>query len=298
MAAPDYRAMRVYIDGEIVSGDQARVSVFDHGLLYGDGVFEGIRAYDGLIFRCSQHIERLYDSAKSIDLTIPLTPGEMVDAMCRTIRATELRDAYIRLIVTRGIGDLGLDPRKCPRPSIIIIVGGITLYPPEFYEKGLPVVTTSTRRCRPDSLPPAVKSLNYLNSILARIEVNRQGSQEGIMLSSEGYVAECTADNLFIVKGGGLLTPAPHCGLLVGITRNAVLALARARGIPTRECVLLLQDVYNADECFLTGTAAEVAPVVTVDGRQIGDGRPGPITASLREALIELTRTDGHPVYP
>lgn len=297
MSAPSIKDVKVYVDGRIVGGDEAVISVFDHGLLYGDGVFEGIRVYGGRIFRCDAHIKRLYESARATRLEIPLSPAEMVEAMCATVRATGLRDAYIRLLVTRGVGDLGLDPHKCPRPSVIIIVGRIVLYPEEFYRQGLALVTASTRRCTPDSLPPAIKSLNYLNNILAKIESTDAGCLEGIMLNSQGQVAECTGDNLFILKDGVLSTPPTSAGILVGITRAAVMELATRRGMTVCEKVLILPDVYAADECFLTGTAAEIVPVVKVDGRLIGNGEPGPVTAKLRAAFVELTKMDGHEVY-
>lgn len=297
MAETGIEAMRVWLDGEIYAGDQAKISVFDHGLLYGDGVFEGIRVYNGRVFRWEEHCARLYESAKAILLEIPLTPEEMTQALVETIRATGLREAYIRLVVTRGRGDLGIDPRKCPTPSVIIIAGGITLYPAECYEHGLDVVIVSTRRNLPAACPPNVKSLNYLNNVLAKIELTRQNCLEGIMLNQEGYVAECTGDNLFIVRHGELLTPAAHCGILVGITRAAVMELAAKRGLVCREVTLLPQDLYIAEEAFLTGTAAELVPVVSVDGRKVGDGTPGPITRQLLADFIALRQSEGHPVY-
>ncbi len=289
--------MKVYIDGEIVNGDEAKISVFDHGLLYGDGVFEGIRVYNGCVFRWKEHCDRLYESAKYLLLDIPLTPDEMTRALTDTIRAAGLRDAYVRLVVTRGMGDLGIDPRKCPKATVIIIVGGITLYPPEFYENGLELVTCATRRNGPMAVPPAVKGLNYLNNVLAKIEVVRQGLLEGIMLNEQGYVCECTGDNIFVVKKGELLTPPAHLGILVGVTRDAVMELAAKRGIPVRECVMTLHDLYLADESFLTGTAAELVPVVKLDGRTIGDGTPGPMTKALLADYKELRQSDGHHVY-
>jgi len=297
VSAPSIKDMKVYVDGRIVGGDEAVISVFDHGLLYGDGVFEGIRVYGGRIFRCDAHIKRLYESAASIRLEIPLSPAEMVEAMCATVRATSLQDAYVRLVVTRGVGDLGLDPHKCPKPSVIVIVGKIALYPEEFYRQGLALVTASTRRCAPDALSPAIKSLNYLNNILAKIQITDAGCLEGIMLNSQGHVAECTGDNLFIVKDGALATPPTWAGILVGITRAAVMELAAKRGVAICEKVLVLPDLYAADECFLTGTAAEIVPVVKIDGRLIGTGEPGPVTEKLRAAFVELTKTDGHVVY-
>lgn len=290
-------SMRVYVDGTIYPGNEAKISVFDHGLLYGDGVFEGIRLYNGGIFRWEEHLERLFESAKAILLDIPLSREEMTDALCRTIRETGLRDGYIRLVVTRGMGDLGIDPRKCPKASVIIIVGGITLYPQEYYENGLPLVIVATRRNQPTACPPAVKSLNYLNNVLAKMEITRQGYHEGIMLNQEGYVAECTGDNIFVVRHGELLTPAPHCGCLVGITRAAVMDLAAKAGIPVRETTLLPQDLYVAHEMFLTGTAAELVPVCSIDGRVVGDGKPGPITRKLAADFIALRESDGYPAY-
>ncbi len=288
---------RVYIDGEIYQAKDAKISVFDHGLLYGDGVFEGIRIYNGRIFRWEEHLERLFESAKAILLDIPLSREEMTDALVRTARATGIREGYVRLVVTRGEGDLGIDPRKCPKPSVIIIVGGITLYPPECYEKGLSTVIVATRRNLPAACPPSVKSLNYLNNVLAKMELNRQGQLEGIMLNQEGYVSECTGDNIFIVRHGELLTPSPHCGCLVGITRAAVMELAAKHGIPCRETTLLPQDLYIAHEAFLTGTAAELVPVTSVDGRVIGDGKPGPITKKLGAEFIALRQSEGYPIY-
>lgn len=288
----------VYLDGRIVPAGEAMVSVYDHGLLYGDGVFEGIRVYHGRVFRLEQHIRRLYRSARAIMLDIPLTPSELIDATLATLRAGECTDGYIRLIVTRGVGDLGLDPGKCPKASIIIICDGISLYPAELYERGLEVITCATRRTPPTSLDPSVKSLNYLNNILAKIEVKRAGLLEGIMLNSEGYVAEATGDNVFVVSEGQLLTPPTHCGILVGVTRDAVMELARREGVEVQERVLTPVDLYAADECFLTGTAAEVIAVVKIDGRVIGDGAPGPVTKRLRVAFHALTETEGVPIYP
>lgn len=287
----------VYIDGEFVPKEEARVSVFDHGLLYGDGVFEGIRAYNGRVFRLEEHLKRLYNSAKAIALAMPFPPEVMAEKVCETLRRNQLSDAYIRLVVTRGVGDLGLDPRKCQRPSVIIITDSITLYPAEVYDNGIELVTLATRRIRGDALDPRIKSLNYLNSIIGKVEAVRQGYDEGIMLNDAGMVAECTGDNIFIVEKGSLLTPPAHAGILRGITRDAVLECARELGILAQETSLTQFDVYSADECFLTGTAAEIVPVVKVDDRPIGDGRPGAVTGQLRAAFKRLTQREGTPIY-
>lgn len=287
----------IYLNGEFVPEEQAKVSVFDHGFLYGDGVFEGIRAYNGIVFRLKEHVDRIFASAKTVGLEIPLTKQEMIDAIVETVRRNNLRDAYIRPVVSRGPGDLGLDPAKCSRPTVVIIASTISIYPQELYEKGMEVMITSTRKNRPDVLSPRVKSLNYLSNIMAKIELSRAGIPEGIMLNTEGYVAEATADNIFIVKNGTVITPPPYLGLLEGVTRNAVLELADKLGIPKAEQVFTPHDLYNADECFLTGTAAEVVPVVKVDGRVVGTGQPGPITKKLNAAFREATKWDGVPVY-
>ncbi len=287
----------IYFDGEYVQEEEARVSVFDHGLLYGDGVFEGIRAYHGRVFKLQEHIDRLYESARTIQLKIDLTPEEMTGVVLETLRRNDLRDGYIRLVVTRGKGDLGLDPRKCPRALVFCIAAGIRLYPEELYEKGLEVVTVSTRRNIPEAMNPRVKSLNYLNNIMAKIEANLTNSPEAIMLNNDGYVAEATGDNIFIVKHGELITPPPFVGILEGITRNAVMKLAEKRGIEVLEKLFTRHDVFTADECFLTGTAAEVIPVVKVDGRVVGEGQPGEITKSLIADFRELTKVDGPPIY-
>lgn len=288
---------QVYLNGRFVPREEARISVFDHGFLYGDGVFEGIRAYQGRIFRLEQHLDRLYDSARALLLEIPLSREAMREAILETVRRNGLRDAYIRPIVARGVGDLGLDPRKCRGATVVIIVDAIQLYPPQAYERGLRAVTARTRKIRPDMLNPRIKSLNYLNNILARIEANRAGADEALLLTRDGYVCECSADNLFVVTRGEVWTPPPHLGLLRGVTRDTVLALAREAGLPAAERVFTLHDVYTADECFLTGTGAEVGPVVEVDGRRIGDGRPGPVTARLVAAFRALAQTTGTPVY-
>lgn len=287
----------IYIDGKFVDEEEAKISVFDHGLLYGDGVFEGIRAYYGRVFRLQAHIDRLYDSARSINLDPGLAKDEMTRVVLDTCRRNNLRDAYIRLVVTRGRGDLGLDPRKCPRASVFCIAAAIELYPAELYEKGLDVVTLGTRRNAPDALDPRIKSLNYLNNVIAKMEATRAGAPEGLFLNKEGYVAEATGDNIFIIKNGELITPPPHVGLLEGITRNTVMELAAKAEIPVYERVFTRHDVYTADECFLTGTAAEVIPVVKVDGRPIGNGQPGPITRDLIAMFRELTKTDGPEIF-
>lgn len=288
----------IYADGEFVPEEKAVVSIFDHGLLYGDGIFEGIRAYHGRVFKLDEHIERLYDSARSIMLNIPLTPEEMTEVVLETMRRNGLRDGYIRLLVTRGKGDLGLDPKNCPKASVFCIGASIQLYPEELYEKGLEVVTVPTRRNLNEALSPRIKSLNYLNNILAKMEAARAGTMEAIMLNNEGYVAEATGDNIFIVKKGVLITPPSHVGILEGVTRNTVMDLAREQGIPVEERLFTRYDVYVADECFLTGSAAELIPVIKVDGRTIGDGVPGSMTRKLILLFRELTRTDGPLIFP
>ena len=288
---------QIYIDGRFVPAAEARISVFDHGLLYGDGVFEGIRAYNGRVFRLDQHLKRLYNGAKGILLEIPLAVDEMREAVLEALRRNELTDAYIRLVVTRGVGDLGLDPRKCHGgPTVFIIADAIELYPQEFYERGLELITVVTRRNLPEAVNPAIKSLNYLNNILAKIEVTRAGLLEGLMLNHEGYVAEATGDNVFLYSGGRLVTPPTSVGILEGITRGAVIELAAELGIPVSEERFTRLYVYTADECFLTGTAAEIIPVVAVDGRTIGDGRPGAVTRELMGRFRELTRAEGVPI--
>lgn len=288
--------LRIWLDGQLVDECEAKVSVFDHGLLYGDGVFEGIRAYNGRVFRLDEHIARLYDSAKVITLRIPLTPKQMADVVRQTLRANGLRDAYIRLVVTRGKGDLGLDPRKCPVATVFCIASKITLYPEQFYAQGLKLVTGSVRRVRGDQFSPRIKSLNYLNNILAKIEGINAGTIETLMLTHDGYVLECTGDNIFLVRGGALITPPLWLGPLEGVTRNAVIALARKRKLAVREEPFTPYELYTADECFLTGTAAEVIPVVEVDGRVIGDGKPGTVTKGLIAAYRKLTQTTGVPI--
>jgi branched-chain amino acid aminotransferase len=288
---------QVYLDGAFVPSEQATVSVFDHGLLYGDGVFEGIRAYNGLVFRLDEHISRLYDSARVIGLRIPLTPAEMGEVVCDTVRLNGLRDAYIRLVITRGTGDLGLDPDKCPSPSVICIADGIKLFPEELYQRGLRIITAATRRNVPEALNPRIKSLNYLNNIMAKKEANQAGVLEAVMLTHEGFVAEGTGDNLFFVKNGVVCTPAISQGILHGITRACILDLARKRGIPVSEMTVARYDLFTADECFLTGTAAEVIPVVEIDSRPIGTGEPGPITRTLIADFRALVVSEGTPVY-
>ena len=285
--------MKVYIDGEFYEKEHAKISVFDHGLLYGDGVFEGIRFYNGRVFRLEEHIDRLFDSARAICLNIPLDKAAMTAATIETIRQNELRDGYVRLVVTRGDGDLGLNPALCPKATIIIIAAKITLYPAEKYENGLMVVTCATRRIAHGALSPMVKSLNYLNNVLAKIEAQNAGAGEGLMLNEQGYVAECTGDNVFIVKRGKIYTPPIASGALAGVTRGVVFELAAEAGIEISEPDMTRYDLFTADECFLTGTAAELIPVVTLDRRDIGDGKPGPITKRLMTRFHELTQSSG-----
>lgn len=287
--------MKVYLDGQFVDSADAKVSVFDHGLLYGDGVFEGIRLYGGNIFRLEEHLERLEYSAKAILLQMPLTRDELRWATCETCRQNGLQDAYIRLVITRGVGDLGLAPWLCPKPSVFIIASKISLYPKEYYENGLSIVTVPTRRIGPAALPPTIKSLNYLNNILGKIEAKQFGALEAIMLNDAGYVAECTADNVFLVHKGEIITPPASQGALKGITRGTIVDIARDLGIPLRETDVTRYDLWCADECFLTGSGAEVIPVVKLDGREIGNGKPGPITHRVlaefrKRVLVEGTR--------
>ncbi len=285
--------MKIYIDGKLIDREKAFVSVFDHGLLYGDGVFEGIRTYDGLIFRVKEHIDRLYKSARAIELEIPLAATEMTDAVITTLKANKLRDAYVRLVVTRGVGDLGLDPRKCSKPTIFIITHKIALYSKEFYLKGLEIVTAKTRRNNPQALDPRIKSLNYLNNILAKLDAIKSGTDEAIMLTCDGYVAECTGDNIFMVKNRELITPPVSVGALEGITRDAVINLAGKMNIAFCEKMIRMEDLYSANEVFLTGTAAEIIPVVRIDKKQIGNGKPGETTLRLTDEFKKLTKTDG-----
>ncbi len=288
--------MKVFIDGKYYSEREAKISVFDHGLLYGDGIFEGIRAYNGRVFKLKEHIDRLFCSAKALLLDVPMTHAQIIHAVVETCRQNRVRDGYIRLVVTRGMGTLGLNPRRCKKPSVIIIAGTIQLYPPELYENGMEIVTVPTTRNLHSALNPAIKSLNYLNNILAKIEANIAGVEEAILLNAEGYVAECTGDNLFIVHGGQLLTPPLSAGALYGITRATVMDLAREAGIPVSETNLTRYDIFNADECFLTGTGAEIVPVVKVDGRVIGAGKPGKLSRMLEEKYRALTRVSGEPI--
>ena len=287
----------VYVDGKYMPSSEAKITVFDHGLLYGDGVFEGIRAYNGRVFKLERHVERLYHSARAIDLKIPHTPEEVTAILLETCRRNRLVDGYLRPIITRGPGDLGLDPRKCKRgPSVIVIAQEIALYPTEKYEQGLKVVTSSYRRVPPQSLSPSIKSLNYLNNIMARIEANQYGADEALMLDIHGYVSEATADNFFIVQNHTLMTPITSTNL-PGVTRETVIELAEKLGIRTIERPFSLYDVWASNECFITGTAAEIGPVVEVDGRKIGDGTPGKVTKQLIHAFRELVTTTGTPIY-
>jgi branched-chain amino acid aminotransferase len=281
---------QIYISGKFFPQEEARISVFDHGLLYGDGVFEGLRCYRGKVFRLREHILRLYESAKAIWLEIPMSQDAMCDAVDEAVRINKLDDGYIRLVVTRGAGTLGLDPNRCSNPQVIIIADSISLYPKELYEKGLEIITVSVQRTHPAALNPRIKSLNYLNNILAKIEGLQAGCIEALMLNHKGEVAECTGDNIFLVRSGVLYTPPLDAGILGGITRDAVIELAQEAGIEVREAPLTKHDVYIADECFLTGTAAEVIPVVKVDSRIIGEGKPGPMTRDLNGRFRKLTR--------
>ena len=288
--------MKVYIDGKYCEEQDAKISVFDHGLLYGDGIFEGIRAYNGRVFKLKEHIDRLFYSAKAILLTIPLSHEEISRAVVETCRQNKIRDGYIRLVVTRGVGGLGLNPNKCKHPSVIVIADKIQLYPEEMYERGLDIITVPTTRNLHGAVNPAIKSLNYLNNILAKIEANLGGCEEAIMLNSQGYVAECTGDNIFILKQGKMYTPPLSAGALYGITRSVVIDLARQSGIDVSEPDLTRYDLFNADECFLTGTGAELIPVVKIDGRVIGNGQPGPVTRDLVKRYKALTASSGEPI--
>ncbi|MBU3958609.1 MAG: branched-chain-amino-acid transaminase [Candidatus Omnitrophica bacterium] len=286
--------MKVYINGKFYDKKDAKISVFDHGLLYGDGVFEGIRAYNRLVFKLKEHIERLFESAQSIMLKIPLNKNQMTKAVISTIKENKLKDAYIRILVTRGEGDLGLDPRKCEgAAAVIIIADTIALYPEKFYKQGLEIITVPTVRNLPEAVNPQIKSLNYLNNILAKIEAINAGFDEAIMLDTLGYIAECTGDNIFIAKHNELYTPPQCMGTLRGITRDTVLEIARKNRIPVHEHVLTRHELYISDECFLTGTAAEIIPVVKVDGRVIGDGKPGELTLRLTKKFKESTKKEG-----
>ncbi len=289
-------SLQVYIDGEFVPKEEAKISVFDHGLLYGDGVFEGIRSYAGKVFKLTEHLDRLYESAKTLMLTISLSRAEMQDAVLNTLRLNKLQDAYIRLVVTRGEGDLGLDPGKCPRSRVIIIADKIALYPQELYEDGLEIITVPTRSIPAESLNPQIKSLNYLNNILAKMEAINGGASEALMLNAEGYATECSGDNIFIFKRGRLLTPPTYRGALEGITRDVIMDLAEGLGLEVREETFTRHEIYNAEECFLTGTAAEIIPVVKVDKRIIGSGKPGKITRNLLREFRKLTAREGVPI--
>ena len=289
--------MKIFIDGKYLSERDAKVSVFDHGLLYGDGVFEGIRAYNGRVFKLKEHIDRLFYSAKAILLDIPMSHAELMKATIATCRANKLRDAYIRLVVTRGIGTLGLNPRSCKNPSVIIIAGKIQVYPAELYARGMEIVTVPTVRNLHSAVNPAIKSLNYLNNILAKIEANNAGVEEAVMLNAEGFVAECTADNLFIIKGGALYTPPLSAGALYGITRGTVMEIAELAGMKVIEKNLTRYDLFCSDECFLTGTGAEIMPVIKIDGRVIGTGKPGKLTRKLVDEYHALTKVTGEPIY-
>ena len=290
--------LQVYIDGDLVAKEHAKVSVFDHGLLYGDGVFEGLRLYNGRIFEADAHLRRLYDSAKAIRLAIPLAPDAMRGVIDRTVAANGFTDCYVRLLVTRGVGKLGINPDNCGRPSVVCIADQLSLYPPELYERGMAVITASVIRNHPNALSPRIKSLNYLNNILAKIEAIDAGVPEAVMLNGEGNVAECTADNLFVVRDGEVRTPATHDGILEGVTRAAILRLCGRLGIPAAERTLQRQDLYAADECFLTGTGAEVIPVTKIDGRAVGAGEVGPVTRRLHAAFHRLVRGEPEPAQP
>ncbi len=286
----------VYIDGEFVPARDAKISVFDHGFLYGDGVFEGIRAYNGRVFKLKEHIDRLYDSAKAIALEIPISKEEFIEIILETLRVNRLRDAYIRPIVTRGIGDLGLDPRKCGKPTIIVIAQPWEKLYGDLYDRGIKAVTVTIRRNAIDSLPPNIKSMNYLNNILAKIEANAKGGDEAIFLDHNGYVSEGSGDNIFIVKNGVIITP-PTINNLKGITREVVIDIIKKLGIPFKEENISLYDLYTADEVFVTGTAAEICPITWIDGRKIGDGKPGRITRILMEEFRKVTEKEGVPIY-
>ena len=289
--------MKVYIDGKYYDEKQAKISVFDHGLLYGDGVFEGIRAYNGRVFKLKEHIDRLFYSAKAILLELPKSHAEITKAVVEACRRNQIRDGYVRLVVTRGIGTLGLNPNRCRNPALIIITGSIQLYPAELYQQGMAIVTVPTTRNLHSALNPAIKSLNYLNNILAKIEANHAGCEEAIMLNAEGFVAECTGDNVFIVKARQLSTPPLSAGALYGITRGTVIDLAKEAGLAVTEPNLTRYDLFNADECFLTGTGAELIPIVKIDGRVVGTGRPGPVTRDLVKRYHALTKVSGEPIY-
>ncbi len=288
--------MKIYLNGKLVAEKDAKVSVFDHGLLYGDGVFEGIRSYNGRVFMLEEHVERLFRSAKAIDLKIPLTRDGVAKAVVRTCLANRVMNGYIRLIVTRGVGSLGLNPYNCAKPQVIVIAGTIQLYPKKLYDEGLSIVTVGTIRNHTESINPQIKSLNYLNNVLAKIEAINSGCLEAVMLNPQGFVAEATGDNIFVVRGNTLLTPPAWCGTLEGITRNVVMKLAAESGMTVREDVLTRYELYTADEVFLTGTAAEVIPVVVIDRRSIGAGKPGKVTRKLAAAFHRFASSSGTPI--
>jgi branched-chain amino acid aminotransferase len=297
----------ISINGQLFAKEDAKISIFDHGFLYGDGIFEGIRIYKDRIFRGDRHVARLFRCAKVIALDIGKSQQELLDEIRRVAQAwaemnnvnlkTNENPLYVRVVVSRGDGDLGLDPRKCPKPNIIVIIDRLKLYPQDYYDNGLTLVTTAIKRNTPDSLPPQVKSLNYLNNVLAKLDANRQGAAEAIFLNHQGYVAEATADNIFVVTNGVVRTPFINDGALPGITREAVLTLAAQNHVPCEETHITLTDLFSADECFVTGTAARVVPVTTIDGRSIGDGNPGPVTRLLMDEFVKLTEVDGVPIY-
>ncbi len=289
--------MKVFIDGNFYSKEDAKISVFDHGLLYGDGVFEGIRAYNGRVFKLREHIDRLFDSAKAIMLEMPMSHGEVCEKVLETCRANGFKDCYIRLVVTRGVGNLGLSPRRCPKASVIVIADALELYPEKFYREGLKVVTAPTQRMSPAALPPAIKSLNYLNNVLAKIEGHNAGVEEVLMLNAQGYVSECSGDNIFAIKKGVMHTPPVYAGALGGITRGAIFEIAVELGMPLKEIEMTRYDLFVADEIFLTGTGAEVIPLVELDGRRIGDGKPGPWSEKFIGAYHRLTQTTGEPIW-
>lgn len=288
--------MKIFIDGKFYSERDAKISVFDHGFLYGDGVFEGIRAYNGRVFKLKEHIDRLFYSAKAILLEIPMSHQKISQTVIQSCRVNKIRDGYVRLVVTRGVGTLGLNPKSCKKPSIVIIAGKIQVYPPEVYARGINIVTVPTTRNLHSALNPAIKSLNYLNNILARIEANNAGCENGLMLNAEGFVSECTVDNVFIIKNSDVFTPPLSAGALYGITRQTVIELAIQNGLRVTEPNLTRYDLYNADECFLTGTGAEIMPVIKIDGRVIGTGKPGSLTRKLVEEYHALTDSSGDPI--
>ena len=283
---------KIYIDGQYFEKENAKISVYDHGLLYGDGVFEGIRVYNGKIFKCTEHVVRLYESAHALNIKIPMTKKEMTDAMYDALKVNNLTDAYIRLVVTRGVGDLGLDPNKCPKACVIIIADTITLYPQEMYESGLDLVTASTPRNHQEALNPRIKSLNYLNNILAKLEGIEAGVKEVVMLNLDGYVCECSADNIFRVKNGVISTPPASASILKGITRDTIMEIAEKEGIEVREQNTTRYDLYTADEVFLCGTAAELLPAIKIDGRVIGTGKPGAVFKKLLERYREAVASE------